>query len=269
VPEEELTMALPRPRLIVTYALMTAGALVMLLVAIPTLFLARRLYSEVVGRALGWAVLRLWGVRFNVHYAEPVPRRQVVYVSNHESTLDVFLYIGLALRRTRFFMGAWVKSILPFGIVGRLIRNIWTVPQEFPEERRRIFMNAERILRRSGDSVYLSPEGMRVTTGSIGHFNKGSFHLATALRAPIVPFYIYTPPEINPGMGNDTRPGLMEVFFLPVIDTSEWRLEDLEANRDRVRELYVRVHTAMHATRRLPADLHIRPLMHEPAEALV
>lgn len=262
-------MTLPRPRLIVTYALMTAGAFVMLLVAIPTLFMARRLYSEVIGRALGWAVLRLWGVRFVVHGRDRIPPRQVVYISNHESTLDAFLYIGLGLRRTRFFMGGWVKRILPFGIVGRLIRNIWTVTQDFPEERRRIFMNAERILRRTGDSVYLSPEGMRVTTGRIGHFNKGSFHLATALRAPIVPFYIYTPPEINPGMGNETRPGLMEVFFLPVIDTSDWRLEDLEANRDRVHDLYVRVHTGMHAHRRLPDDLHVRPLVQEPVEAAV
>ena len=262
-------MALPRPRLIVTFALMTLGALVMLLVAIPTLFLARRLYSEVIGRALGWAVLRLWGVRFAVHHRDRIPRRQVVYISNHESTLDAFLYIGLGLRRTRFFMGGWVKRILPFADVGRLIRNIWTVPQEFPEERRRIFMNAERILRHTGDSVYLSPEGMRVTTGGIGHFNKGSFHLAMSLRAPIVPFFIYTPPEINPGMGNETRPGLMEVFFLPVIDTSDWRLEDLEANRDRVRDLYERVHTAMHTTHRLPDDPHIRPLVNEPAEAVV
>ena len=38
-----------------------------------------------------------------------------------------------------------------------------------------------------------SPEGARITTGEIGHFNKGAFHLATSLRAPIVPLYLEIP----------------------------------------------------------------------------
>jgi len=49
----------------------------------------------------------------------------------------------------------------------------------------------------------------------------------------------------------------VSVYFLPAIDTSSWLLEDLEANRDRVHQLYVRVHDAMRADGRLPADLGI------------
>ena len=101
-----------------------------------------------------------------------------------------------------------------------MIRIFWTVPQEFPEKRREIFKRADRILRETGDSVYLSPEGKRVTTGEIGHFNKGSFHLATSLHAPIVPIYFAIPREINPGMGYDAKPGTIDVYFLPPIDTS-------------------------------------------------
>ena len=59
----------------------------------------------------------------------------------------------------------------------------------------RCFQAAERVLRRTGDSVYLSPEGTRITGGTIGHFNKGTFHLATDLRVPIVPLFIDIPPE--------------------------------------------------------------------------
>ncbi len=57
------------------------------------------------------------------------------------------------------------------------------------------------MLRRTGESVYLSPEGKRITDGTIGHFNKGAFHLATNLQVPILPFYIDIPPEIDPQMG--------------------------------------------------------------------
>jgi 1-acyl-sn-glycerol-3-phosphate acyltransferase len=217
----------------------------MLAAAIPTLFRARRFYSEVIGWAIGVAILRIWGVRYRVHRLAPVPSGQVVYISNHTSTIDVFLLIVLRLPRARFFLSGFLRKVVPLGIIGYLIRIFWTVPQTFPEKRRRIFARAARVLRRTGDSVYLSPEGMRVTTGEIGHFNKGSFHLATSLRAPIVPIYFGIPPAINPGRSYHAKPGMIDIWFLPAIDTSDWRVEDVERNRDAVRDLFVRAHDAV------------------------
>lgn len=234
-------------RVAVSVIIMTLGALVMVLVAVPTLFMARRLYAEGIGRWIGVAILRLWSVRFRVHRSGPPPAGQVVYISNHTSTIDVFLLIALALPRTRFFLSGFLRKTIPIGIIGYLIRSFWTVPQDFPETRRRIFQRADRILRRSGDSVYLSPEGMRVPTGEIGHFNKGSFHLATSLGAPIVPLYLAIPADTNPGMGYDAKAGTIDVWILQPIETVHWKVEDVEHNRDRVHELYVRVHEAVRA----------------------
>lgn len=234
-------------RIALTLTIMTAGALLMLAVAIPTLFMARRLYAEGIGRWIGAASLRLWGVRYRLRECAPRPTGQLVYISNHTSTLDVFLLIALALPRTRFFLSGFLRKVVPIGIIGYLIRIFWTVPQEFPAERTRIFQRADRILRRSGDSVYLSPEGMRVTSGEIGHFNKGSFHLATSLGATIVPLYLAIPAESNPGRGYDAKPGVIDVWMLPPIDASEWRVEDVEHNRDRVHDYFVRVHDAVRA----------------------
>lgn len=248
---------------------MSLGAVIMLVVAIATLFLARRLYSEVIGRALGRAVLALWGIRFVVHHTAPRPTGQTIYISNHDSTLDVFLLIALGLPRTRFFMGGWLRKIVPLAIVGTLIRIFWTVPQAFPHKRRQIFMRADRVLRRTGDSVYLSPEGTRITTGEIGHFNKGSFHLATSLRAPIVPIYIHTPPEINPGKRNEAPPGTVNIYFLPAIETSAWREDDIESNRDSVRDLFVRVHNQVRSNGRLPRDLGVATAGRQLQEAAV
>jgi len=256
-------------RLAATFLFVTLGALVMLVVAVPTLFLARRFYSEVMARWLGEMALRIWGVRYRVH-GEPQPAGvQTIYVSNHTSTLDLFVLIALALPRTRFFLSGFLRKMPPIGIVGTLIRIFWTVPQEYPEKRIEIFKRADHILRETGDSVYLSPEGMRVTTGEIGHFNKGSFHLATSLHAQIVPIYFSIPREINPGMGYDAKPGLIDVYFLPPIDTSRWAIADLERNRDAVHDLFVRVHDAMRATGGLPESLTIEASAPSPAAVLV
>ena len=254
-------------RVAATLAVMTIGAIVMLVVAIPTLFIARRFYSEVMARALGATVLRLWGVRYRVHGSPPPASRQTVYVANHSSTIDLFVLIALGLPRTRFFLSGFLKRMPPIGIVGGLIRIFWTVPQEFPNKRRAIFKRAARVLRETGDSVFLSPEGMRVTTGEIGKFNKGAFHLATSLGAPIVPMYFAIPRAIDPGRGYDAKPGELDVYFLPPIDTSDWTVRDVERHRDDVRSLYERVHDAMRRTGSLPASLALEeaeaPLMEE------
>ena len=77
------------------------------------------------------------------------------------------------------------------------------------------------MLRRTRESVYLSPEGGRITTGEIGHFNKGAFHLATSLGAPIVPLYFEIPRDMDPGRGYNARPGTVTVHVLPTIDTRD------------------------------------------------
>ena len=101
----------------------------------PTI-LARRFYSEVIGRAIGASMLRLWRVRYVVHRAAAPPSGQTIYISNHTSTIDVFLLIALALPRTRFFLRGFLRKIVPLGVIGYLIRIFWTVPQEFPVRRR-------------------------------------------------------------------------------------------------------------------------------------
>ena len=132
---------------------------------------------------------------------QPFPTTQTIYISNHTSTLDLFVLVALGLPNCRFFLSGFLKKIMPLGVISWMMGTFFTVPQDRPAERTRIFQRAERILRRTGESVYLSPEGARITTGQIGHFNKGAFHLATNLHVPIVPFFIAIPPGMDPGRG--------------------------------------------------------------------
>ena len=228
-----------RLRAALTLALMFIGSLAILLVAVLTVFQARRLYNERMTSPLGRLILRIWGVRVVVHDRPPDTLEQRVYISNHTSTLDLFVLIGLGLPNTRFFLSGFLRKLLPIGLIGYLTGVFWTVDQVFSERRVQIFARAGRILQKTGESVYLSPEGQRITTGSVGPFNKGAFHMATHLRAPIVPFYILIPPDIDPGMGYCTRAGRVDVWFRPAIDTSGWKLGELTINKERIRQQYL------------------------------
>jgi 1-acyl-sn-glycerol-3-phosphate acyltransferase len=233
--------------------LMTGGAVLMLPVGMLTLFRMRRLYASMAQR-LSLAILALHGVRVEVHADRPFTSMQTVYVSNHTSTLDLFVLVALGLPNCRFFLSGFLRKILPLGVIAWMMGTFFTVPQDRSADRTRIFKRAAETLRRTGESVYLSPEGGRILTGEIGPFNKGSFHLATTLKVPITPMYIRIPRSVDPGLGYGARPGTVHVHVLNPIDTSTWIEADLQANTARVRELFIRIHEEMQCASRLPAS---------------
>lgn len=237
-----------RARVLGTLAglIITGTAVLLIPIGLITGFRARRLYSGV-ARHAARAILRLYGVRLRVVQTAPFRHGQTIYISNHTSTLDLFVLVALGLPDCRFFLSGFLRKFVPLGVIAGMMGTFFTVPQDRPAERRQIFARAERILRRTGESVYLSPEGGRITTGEIGHFNKGAFHLATNLQAPIVPLYFEIPRDVDPGRGYDARPGAVTVHVLPAIETRGWVLEDLLPNVARVREAFVARHGAEHA----------------------
>ena len=80
--------------------MMCAGAALLIPIGIVTLFRARRLYAAC-ATAISRAILRLYGIRMRVHGAPPWPSVQTVYVSNHTSTLDIFILVALGMPGTR------------------------------------------------------------------------------------------------------------------------------------------------------------------------
>ena len=65
---------------------------------------------------------------------------------------------------------------------------------------------------------------------------------------PIVPLYIRIPTSVDPGFGYDARPGTVEIFVVPAIDTTGWTLDNLIANKERVRTVLVDAHRELSAS---------------------
>lgn len=227
-----------RVQLLVTALVLTIAALLVLPVAVLTAFRARRLYTAMV-RVATLVVLKVWGITLVVRREGPWPSGQCVYVANHTSTIDIIVLVALGMPNTRFFLSGFLKWWGPLGFLAAVMGTFFTVPQSRPADRARIFARADAILRRTGESVFLSPEGGRITTGEIGTFNKGAFHLATSLKAPIVPLYFSIPRAIDPGLGYAAGSGTVTVHVKAPIDTTTWRVEDVVRNKEAVRDLFV------------------------------
>lgn len=223
---------------IVVNLVMSGVALVCVLAHVVTGFRARRLCLNAISPASSRLIMALLGIEVRFHGFESLPSPCIV-TANHSSTLDLFIISMLPIANKRAFMSRWTKLYPPLALIGWSTGTIFTPPQSRPAERVECFRRAEAILRESGDSVFLTPEGRRWTTGGVAPFNKGTFHLATNLGWPIVPVYIDVPRRINPGTGFRTRPGVVHVYAQRPIDTSGWALADLDAHRQALRARYL------------------------------
>ncbi len=227
-------------QIIAGFTVMTIGSVVTLLIAVVTLFQARDFYASQIIAPTARLALWIGGVKFVVHDKQYLGSTQTVYIANHASTLDVFLLTAMRLPNTRFFLSGHLrKTFPPLGLLGYLAGVFWTVPQNFPLRRVEIFKRAERVLRKTGESVFLSPEGNKGRIGYIAPFNKGAFHLATNLSAPIVPIYFAIPTEMNPGWGYNFKPGVVHIYVQPPVPTKDWKLEDLDANREMMHRAFL------------------------------
>ena len=220
-------------------AVLTVATLGMLAVRLGHRGGGRRICQERWGTWAGRAILRLNGIDLVVHRSGPWPDGPVFYMANHSSSLDLPLLMALGMPNTRTFIKQRFRRYGALGSALVLTGTLFTAPQDQHTERVRRFRQAEQLLRRTGESVFGSPEGTRVEGGEIGPFNKGVFHLVTVLGLPIVPILISIPAGIDPGSGIAALPGTVQIHVGDPIDTSAWALDELEQNTEAVRERFV------------------------------
>ena len=235
--------AIPFPLQIAAYIVVVLVATIAMTTAnVLLLGRGRRVLQERMLPLFSRMLLRIAGVRFQErethHLFEAIRSSPVIVIANHRSTLDVPLVCALGLPNTRFFLSVWLKRLIPVHIISSQLGTFWTPEQTDSPGRERCFKHATRVLKATGDNVFLTPEGIRTGLKGIGAFNRGAFHLAIALGRPIVPMFIETPDDVSPDLGYRPGRGKVNVSYGPAIDTSGWRLETLPEHIAAVRGIY-------------------------------
>jgi putative phosphoserine phosphatase/1-acylglycerol-3-phosphate O-acyltransferase len=215
----------------------------------------RRICQEKVGGWAGESLMRLLGVSMKVHGTLPELSGPCFYMANHSSSLDLPILMALRLPDARTFLKERFRLYGPLGMVGMLTGTLYTAPQQQHARRVERFKRAEAILRRSGCSAFGSPEGTRVTGPEIGPFNRGVFHIVTNLKMPIVPILILIPQDSDPGRSISVQSaGEVHVHIGTPIDTSNWKEEELDTNKDMVREHFVAWNKVLREQPALPKE---------------
>lgn len=158
-------------------------------------------------RWFGRRVVELLEVRLDARGAEQVPPgRAYVYMSNHQSHLDIpVLYATLPSPTIRMLAK---KELFRIPLWGRGLRAAEFVEVDRGDHARAVrSIDHAAALIRDGVSIYLAPEGTRSRDGRVGPLKKGGFHLAIGTAAPIVPVAVRGTIDILPRGSRAMRRG--------------------------------------------------------------
>lgn len=212
------------------------------ILAIPLLIVSfgrlRDPLVQYVGGFLGWVVLATIGVRLDIRDLRTNPSRPMLYISNHSSTLDMFVILALRLKKTRFVAKHELQYNPFFFIIGRLTGQVFLQRQD-REKAMRALDQALIDVREQGLSLYMAPEGTRKHEGVIGPFKKGAFHMALNTGYPICPIFIDGASKLAHGGSLVSRAGVLRVTLNEEIDTSRYDKDGVDALLYDTRTLYL------------------------------
>ena len=140
--------------------------------------------SRMIAMIFGWARFFL-GVTLEVR-DRPQQSIQGIYVANHQSTLDMYLY-GKSLPDNMAILGKHSLLYIPlFGVLFWLAGNIF-INRGNKSKARDAMQQAAGIVNQKGCSVYMFPEGTRSNGKGLLPFKNGAFILAIEAGLPIIP----------------------------------------------------------------------------------
>ena len=187
------------------------------------------------GGAWSRALLRLFRVGVRVSGLEHAVAGPAVYAANHASALDILILLGHLPADLRFIYKSSL-SLVP--LVGWAIWLGGHIPIDRgnPFRARRSLDAAARRIR-GGTSVAVFPEGTRSPDGTIRRFKRGTFGLAIAAGAPIVPVSLVGVKRLVPHGLSSLRPGTVAVTLHPSVPVADRSSDDAEALAEDVRKI--------------------------------
>lgn len=202
--------------------------LLMLLAPLLIPFTWNRQFPLVIARTLFTSVLmKLAGVHLKTIGAEHVPSdRPVIFVANHSSHFDIAC-LCKSLPVNLHFIGK--KELVWMPVVGWYM---FVAGHLFIDRRNRkkavlsLKKAAEKI--KNGKCVVMYPEGTRTSTGEIGAFKKGAFHLALDAGVDVVPVHIKGTYEFWSKKTMKITPGDIVVTIGKPISTNNYSKKNLK-----------------------------------------
>ncbi|KAH7425636.1 hypothetical protein KP509_11G063600 [Ceratopteris richardii] len=148
----------------------------------------------------------------------PGPDDAAVYVSNHQSFLDIYTLFLL----DRPFKFISKTSIFLIPIIGWSMYLTGHVPLRRMDTRSQMecLRHCQKLIKQ-GVPVFFFPEGTRSRDGKLAQFKRGAFTIAAKTQVPVVPITLIGTGMLMPnGLEGTLRPGSVKVIIHPPLHGS-------------------------------------------------
>lgn len=174
----------------------------------------------------------------NKHYLDP--EKTYVFVSNHQSVLDIPSFACSCNNTFRFLAKA---ELVKLPLLGFLIKRLYITVQRNSKADRAKSMEVMIDNLKQGISVYIYPEGTRNITGKpLINFHDGAFRLAILAQTPLAVMTIIDSKRLlSPLRPFELSPGALHCVWSPVIETKGMTQDDVPALKERTRKLMLQV----------------------------
>lgn len=187
-----------------------------------------------------WSPMCLWltGCRRVLERLPPLPDGPLIFASNHESALDIWVLLEQLPRTVRFIAKRELFSIPVFGWYMRVGGHIPVDRKNHVQAVQSLRAAADTV--RRGTSLIVFPEGTRSRDGRVQPFKKGPFALALEAQVPIVPVAVSGSAAVSPSGLVAVWPGTIRVAVGEPVDPAQHsdRLELLGEVRRRIIALH-------------------------------
>lgn len=144
----------------------------------------------------------LVGVKLNIEGEENIPNEACLFVSNHQSNVDIPCLIA-GINRPMGFISK--KELIKAPVISIWMKAIHCVFMDRKNVRESLKSIQEGVnILKNGNNMVIFPEGTRSKSSAVGEFKKGSMKLATKAGVMVVPVTIdgtYEAWEGNGGKG--------------------------------------------------------------------
>lgn len=233
-------MWLARLRGLVVLAFAAVTMVTFFLVSLPVMAVTRSGDFPMWLARRAWSPLCLWltGCRRVVERLPALPGGPLIFASNHESALDIWVLLENLPRTVRFIAKQELFRIPVFGWYMRLGGHISVDRSNHVRAVQSLHAAAELV--RAGTSLIVFPEGTRSRDRRVQPFKKGPFALAMEAGVPIVPVAVSGSAAVTPSGLVAVWPGDIRMAVGQPVDPSHYpdRLSLLTAVRDRIIELH-------------------------------
>jgi 1-acyl-sn-glycerol-3-phosphate acyltransferase len=186
------------------------------------------------GRSWAKSLLVLTGIPARIEVsaeAEALP--QAIYMSNHESGIDILL-LFLSIRQNVRFLAKRELFFVPFMGWSMWLAGFVPVDRKRTEKAKHVLSELDRRLA-EGISVLIFPEGTRSRDGTLGPFKKSGFLTALKSGVPIVPVGVTGARAVLGAQGAVIRRGPVQIRVGRPIPVKGLGVKDRKALMDEVR----------------------------------